>query len=77
MRDEGLLQEAKELQEQNISNLTQQMSQSSAPEKLQEQLKQEETLLDSLDDADWNKSRKKARENQYNIETQKVKKGDK
>jgi hypothetical protein len=53
------------------------MSQSSSPQKLQEQLKQEESLLDSLDESDWNKYRKMAREKQHNIDTQKVKKEDK
>jgi Ca-activated chloride channel family protein len=74
LRDKGLLKEAKELQAENISNLSRQMSQSSSPQKLQEQLKQEESLLDSLDESDWNKYRKKAREKQHNIDTQKVKK---
>ena len=52
------------------------MSQSDAPERLQEQLKQEEQLLDSLDDANWNKSRKMARERQHNIDMQKKRRED-
>ncbi|HOP22229.1 MAG TPA: VWA domain-containing protein [Gammaproteobacteria bacterium] len=76
LRDKGLLKEAKELQAENISNLSRQMSQSDAPERLQEQLKQEEQLLDSLDDANWNKSRKMARERQHNIDMQKKRRED-
>lgn len=75
LRDKGDLEGAKNLQSLNISNLSQQMSQSASPQQLQEQLKQEKYLLESLDEKNWNKARKQVRSKQHSIDTQQVKKG--
>ncbi len=76
LRDKGDLEGAKKLQSLNISTLSKQVSSSKFPSKLKEQLEQEEQLLDSLDDANWNKARKQVRQKQHSIDTQQVKKDD-
>lgn len=76
LRDKGDLEGAKNMQALNISNLAQQVSQSKSPAKLKAQLEQEEDLLESLDDDNWNKARKQARQKQHSIDTQQVQKDD-
>ncbi len=76
LRDEGDLEGAKKLQSENIGRLTKQLSGAAAPQRIQEQIKQEEQLLDSLDKADWNKARKQARQKQYKIDNQQLDKDD-
>ncbi|MCB1581437.1 MAG: VWA domain-containing protein [Xanthomonadales bacterium] len=76
LRDEGDLEGAKKLQSQNISNLSQKLSGSAAPQRIQEQIEQEEQLLDSLDKADWNKARKQVRQKQYKIDNQQSEQDD-
>ncbi len=75
LRDKGDLEGAMQLQSLNISNLSQQISNSQFSDDLKSQLKQEEELLESLNDKNWNKARKQVRQKQHNIDTQQKKKG--
>lgn len=74
LRDEGDLEGAKEMQSQNIGALTKQLSNAASPERIKAQLEQEEQLLESLDQADWNKARKQVRQKQYKIDNQQIEK---
>lgn len=76
LRDEGDLEGAKKLQSLNIGTLSKQLPNSATPARIKAQLEQEEQLLDSLDQADWNKARKEVRQKQYKIDNQQIEKDE-